>query len=512
MRFDAEPLLRLPRGSDAFPAGLLTASFVVVFLICYGGASYFSGWMPYRIRIDLPFEAQIPFVPQTAIVYLTVILLVGVAPFILRRLQELFPLFVALCFETIVAAPIFIALPVEPGYPPRTPTGPLSGFFLLADTLNLERNELPALHVAFAFTAAAAYQCKCGRWTGFAFWAWAAAIAVSTLFMHEHHVVDIGAGILLAGLTMNTIHQRARRSDTLERWEIELLCLREFVRFARRRLRYVVICLALYRASLGRFSERRILRTGFCLLQSVDDLLDGDRPSEQEPLEVVDQLVRELESRRFGSDPLSRLGSAFVDDLQRIEKGRPAMGLSEAIELIRHMQTDRRRVLEGRLMTEQELREHHRGTFSRSVNLMLLAAGSPLRASDCPALIDAFGWCSTMRDLEEDLARGLVNIPREVVDCARNQGVEDLSFQSLCPSAPVRDWMLRELARAKTLLDRADAQIYAAGKVEGARTLAMFAQSIRRYVRRYAHSLPGESTKPSLSTKADARSAGRKLD
>jgi phytoene/squalene synthetase len=249
--------------------------------------------------------------------------------------------------------------------------------------------------------------------------------------------------------------------------------------------------LALYRASLGRFWERRILRTGFCLLQSVDDLLDGDRPSEQEPLYVVDQLVQELESRQFSSDPLSRLASAFVSDLERIRNGRHDP-LKDAVALIRQMQTDRRRVLKGNLMTEQQLREHHRRTFSLSLDLMLRAAGSPLRTSDCPALIDAFGWCSTMRDLEEDLSNGLVNIPQEVVDRARDQGVKDLSFQSLCLSDSVRDWMKRELVNAEKLLDAADAEINAVGSVEGVTTLSMFARSIRSYVHRYSRSLPGE--------------------
>ena len=491
MTVDSEPLLALPRGTDASMAMLLTASFILIFVIFYGGASYVSGWIPYRIYIDLPFEAAIPFVPQAAIVYLSTILFLTCAPFVLRRFRELFPFFVVVSFQTIIGAVIFVALPVEPGYPPRVPTGPMLDLFILADTLNLERNELPALHVAYAFTAAAAYRPKCSRWTGLALWSWAAAIGVSTMLMHEHHLIDMGSGILLAGLTMHTVYPRARRPAVLDRAEIELLCLREFARFARRHVRYVVICLALYRASLGRFWERRILRTGFCLLQSVDDLLDGDRPSEQEPLYVVDQLVQEIESRQFGSDPLSRLAYAFVCDLERIRNGRHDP-LKDAVALIRHMQTDRRRVLTGNLMTEQQLREHHRRTFSLSVDLMLLAAGSPLRATDCPALIDAFGWCSTMRDLEEDLSNDLVNIPQEVVDRARDQGVKDLSFQSLCLSVPVRDWMKRELIHAEKLLDRADAQINAVGNVEGASTLSMFARSIRGYVRRYSRSLPGE--------------------
>lgn len=492
MTAERGPLLACPRGRDAPLAGFLSVVFGVVFVVFYGGASAVSGWVPYRIRIDLPFEAKIPFVPQAAAVYLTVVVLVGCAPFVLRQFRELFPFFVALCFEAVIGALFFVLLPVEPGYAANEAVGPLSSLFALADLLNLERNEFPALHVAFAFTAAAAYRSRCGPWTRVAFWLWAAAIAASTLLVHEHHLFDMGAGIALAGLTMVVIHPLARRPAFLESAEIESLCLIEFARCARRHVRYLVICVALYRASVGRFRERRALRTGFCVLQSVDDLLDGDRSSNEEPLDVVDGLVEELRSRRFGDGSLSRLAAAFLGDCERAGRGPDA--LAAALALIRHMQADRRRILECRLLGEQQLREHHRRTFGGSVDLMLLTAGSPLRAADVPDLIDAFGWCSTMRDLEEDLDNGLVNIPKEIVERARDEGVQDLSFASLCRSSAVRDWMKRELARAEEALDRADAEIRAAGGAEGASTLGLFARSIRRYARRYSRALPGASS------------------
>jgi membrane-associated phospholipid phosphatase len=460
-------------------------------MIFYGSASFVSGVVPYRIRIDFPFEAQIPFVPQVAIVYLSTLLILLCAPFVLRRFEDLYPFFIVLCIETIVGAVIFIVLPVEPGYPPRAASGSLPGLFLLADTLNLERNELPALHVAFAFTAAAAYQPKCGRLAGIAMWCWAAAIALSTLFMHEHHLLDVAAGILLAGVIMQKVRAWAQRPAFTDRAEIELLCLREFARFSRRHLRYAAIAFAIYRAGIGRFRERRILRTGFCLLQSVDDLLDGDRPSEREPLQVVEKLVAEIESRQFSDSTLSRLAAAFVSDAKGTCTGKQD-AVADAVALIRHMRLDRQRILQGTVLTGQQLREHHRRTFHLSVNLMLVAAGSPVRAADVPALIDAFGWCSTMRDLDEDLANGLVNIPREVIERARTAGVTELSFAALSSSASVRGWMKAELARARKQLDSADVQLDALGNVEGTKTLRLFARSIRRSVRRYSRALPGQ--------------------
>jgi hypothetical protein len=233
------------------------------------------------------------------------------------------------------------------------------------------------------------------------------------------------------------------------------------------------------------------LRTGFCLLQCVDDLLDGDRPSEEEPLQVVDRLVAEIESRQYSDGALSQLAAAFVNDADGVRTEKDNV-TADAAALMRHMQRDRQRILQGVLLTGQQLREHHRRTFHLSVNLMLVAAGSPVRAADVPALIDAFGWCSTMRDLDEDLANGLVNIPREVIERARTAGVTELSFAALSSSASVRGWMKAELARARKQLDSADVQLDALGNVEGTKTLRLFARSIRRYVRRYSRAHPGQ--------------------
>ena len=49
---------------------------------------------------------------------------------------------------------------------------------------------------------------------------------------------------------------------------------------------------------------------------------------------------------------------------------------------------------------------------------MLRAIGSDVSSKDVPHLIDAFGWCSTMRDLEEDLEAGLINIPADTLAAA----------------------------------------------------------------------------------------------
>ncbi len=95
------------------------------------------------------------------------------------------------------------------------------------------------------------------------------------------------------------------------------------------------------------------------------------------------------------------------------QRGGPA-ALVTAMALLERMCVDRERVLATRVSSATELADLHRATFRGSLDLMLIAADSPLRAIDVPELVEALGWCSTVRDLDDDLAHGLINMPREI--------------------------------------------------------------------------------------------------
>ena len=108
------------------------------------------------------------------------------------------------------------------------------------------------------------------------------------------------------------------------------------------------------------------------------------------------------------------------------------------IALVQAMRVDRIRVLEHAVWSEEQLSSHHRTTFTLSVNLMLTTAGCSARAEEVPALIDALAWCSVFRDLDEDLRKGLNNVPA---------------------GADIAEWTHASHARACILLENAKDEI-----------------------------------------------------
>jgi hypothetical protein len=185
----------------------------------------------------------------------------------------------------------------------------VGGLFQVADVLNLERNDMPSLHVAFAFTLAAAFSARTGRAGGVVLFAWAVATALSTLLTRQHNLLDVAGGLMLAAIAWPLALRWGRRPGVVAAVDVELLCLRNCGAFIARHRRYLVITLAVMAAGIPHWRRQRLVRTGFVFLQAVDDIVDGDRASEREPLEVVDELIVALEaasSRRMSSDGSAR--------------------------------------------------------------------------------------------------------------------------------------------------------------------------------------------------------------
>ena len=398
------------------------AGFGLIFAVCYGGASWWTSTLPGPLPSwDFAFEQRVPFVPSAAIVYITITPVLLLAPWLLRERTPMFAF--ALSVETILATVCFLLFPQTVAWQ-RPPVANIA--FRLADAMNLSYNNFPSLHVAFAVSAAWAY-----RRVGW--WVWAAAVALSTWLMWEHHLVDIVGGVALAMLVMRI----AEREST---W-VELCCLAQCARFSRRHIRYFVIFLAIYAPSLLHWRRYRPVRYGFCAAQWIDDVLDGDRPTDREPLEVVDELLS------------SRLVRAFFAEITPAAR-------EEFIALVDCMRRDRVRVLHRERWTAEQLDAHHRRTFALSVNLMLHTARSAARADEVPSLIDALAWCSVFRDLDDDLCKGLNNIPI---------------------GADVDAWTRESHRRALITLRRSAAEVAAVQDPRARRILTIFQRSIEKF-------------------------------
>lgn len=387
--------------------------------------------MPYRIQMG---EPRLPFVPAWAPVYLSLNFLIVLAFVVSKRQAELFT---SLLFQTLIAWPVFVFFPLQPIELPEQPD---SWWFTLADTVNLHLNFLPSLHVSYAFTAAYFMKSRLA-------YLWASAIAFSTVYTYQHYLIDVLASLILVEITVRLIQNRGK---------VFAICLGELVRCTARHRRYGLISTALLAGLVlrPRAGWRSLL--GFCYLQRVDDILDGHLPCDGEPEELAQEQIERWEASTFESGDLDLMAQSLQKALPETEK---------IVSVIDEMILDRRRVRDRRLLSEEELKEHLERTFALSLDLMLAASEADVTSADAPALLALLGWCSVVRDLEEDLSLGLVNVPEEVVRSGR-----------------IESWFESEFKRAEESYHQAGAQISTLKGRNGVGLLTLFHRSVKKYL------------------------------
>jgi membrane-associated phospholipid phosphatase len=173
---------------------------MIEWVVVYGGASWITGLHDYRVRLHTPLDAQIPFVPLAAVIYLSLFPMLWLSPLVLQTPRRLRSFARALAVLIALSGIGFLALPAESIDETREARHGIGVAFRLADWLNLDHNYLPSLHVGIAVVCAFAYSRNGSRKVGVICWLWAAAIALSTLLTHQHYLADVAAGAALGFL------------------------------------------------------------------------------------------------------------------------------------------------------------------------------------------------------------------------------------------------------------------------------------------------------------------------
>lgn len=173
----------------------------------YAGCSWLGDGLP-KHHLYLAWECQIPLVPWAALVYLSISLMLIPLLRTFPTFPRLWPVALTLALQQGVAALCFVLLPLEGGYPSQpVPPGWSGWLWQLSNQLALRHNYFPSLHVALAWTAVLVISRERGQMQ-WGLLAWAAAIALSTLLVHQHHLIDIAGGVLLAWASVALVFDR----------------------------------------------------------------------------------------------------------------------------------------------------------------------------------------------------------------------------------------------------------------------------------------------------------------
>lgn len=172
----------------------------LIFALVYGGADRLTALHSFRLPVALPFETRLPVYPAAVLAYLSIYGLFAAALYFCRDNDSLRGLARAQLRLILVSGIGFLLIPAQPEYPPvaESALGIWSGPFHFADRVNLTYNLVPSLHVALSVACVRYYVPTAGPAARVLLWGWAALIAASTLLTHQHHLLDVATGWILA--------------------------------------------------------------------------------------------------------------------------------------------------------------------------------------------------------------------------------------------------------------------------------------------------------------------------
>ncbi len=182
-------------GAWAFWVGI---AFFSVYPTCNWVAAQRSETYPLYLQAEL----DIPLVPWFFWAYISMYVLFLLPPFLLKS-NQLNRLGKQLVVVTVLSGVIFLLVPTQLGFERVLPQGQFyQKLFTQLFTIDLPHNLVPSLHVVFsAAITFALLEGIASREAKIALWLWLALLCLSTLLVHQHHVLDVIGGLLIAVLS-----------------------------------------------------------------------------------------------------------------------------------------------------------------------------------------------------------------------------------------------------------------------------------------------------------------------
>jgi len=178
----------------------------VLFFLLYGASNQYAGITAPHPSFWMAWEKQIPFIEPFIVPYMSSDVVFIIAFFLPYTRLELRILAARILFIVGAACAIFVLFPLQFSFSKP----PVENFHILFSMLeaDLPFNQLPSLHIAFAIVLWFSMRKYLkNKWIKTAVAAWLWLIALSTLFVYQHHFIDLPTGALLGIAALYVIRE-----------------------------------------------------------------------------------------------------------------------------------------------------------------------------------------------------------------------------------------------------------------------------------------------------------------
>jgi len=174
-------------------AAFLTFLFLAIYLGCNWITSQRSGL--YRLWFD--WELKIPFVAAMVWAYLSLFVTFFLPMFALRE-AALNALCKRLALAVIVSGCLFLLVPAQLGFERPAEVPGEAAAFRLIYLFDRPHNLVPSLHVSWSALILGSLRAVSPSWTRRLLEGWFLLLCASTVLVHQHHLLDLLGGLLVA--------------------------------------------------------------------------------------------------------------------------------------------------------------------------------------------------------------------------------------------------------------------------------------------------------------------------
>lgn len=170
----------------------------VAFFGIYPTMNWWSSIREEHYQLYFSEELQLPFIPEFIWLYLSMYVLFLIPPFALTT-ADLKRLAKELIAATIIAGVSFMLFPARLGFDRTLPSDEFyrvmfQGLFTVDHPFNL----VPSLHVVYSTAICLAIMSRVNQFQRMCLMTWLLLLTVSTVLVHQHHLLDVITGGLLA--------------------------------------------------------------------------------------------------------------------------------------------------------------------------------------------------------------------------------------------------------------------------------------------------------------------------
>lgn len=185
-------------------------SLSLLFMLLYVGTNWYTSTRTDVGVVRFAWEDRIPLIAAFLLPYASIDLLFFLAPFVCATRRELSTHGQRILAVTIIAPLCFLLFPLRLPVARSEMTGIAGSLYELLKTFDQPYNMCPSLHVAYAIILWLLYARLTRNWLRGMVHVWFALVVMSVLFVHQHHVIDVIGGGVLAVAVVYIIPSAAR--------------------------------------------------------------------------------------------------------------------------------------------------------------------------------------------------------------------------------------------------------------------------------------------------------------